>query len=53
MDIWSKTAELAVSVAGRVLTRQIDEPEHRRLIESAINELPAQPTANGHGGSLA
>ncbi len=50
VEIWSKAADLAVSVAGRVLTKQIDESEHRRLVESAIGELPAQPTSsNGHG----
>ena len=50
VEIWSKAADLAVSVAGRVLTKQIDESEHRRLVESAIGELPTQPTSsNGHG----
>jgi F-type H+-transporting ATPase subunit b len=46
-DIFSKTADLAVSVASKVLSKQLDEPEHRRLIESAIQELPASPNGNG------
>ncbi len=50
VEIWSKTADLAVSVAGRVLSRELNEADHRRLVESAIGELPAAPGANGHGG---
>jgi F-type H+-transporting ATPase subunit b len=46
-EIWTKTADLAVSVAGKVLSRSIGEDDHRRLVELATNELPA---ANGHGG---
>jgi F-type H+-transporting ATPase subunit b len=49
-EIWEKTADMAVSVAGKVLSKQLSETEHRRLLEAAINELPAQPAANGHGG---
>ena len=53
-DIWSQTANIAVSVAGRVLSKQLGEDEHRRLLDLAINELPAAPVAsNGHGGSHA
>lgn len=44
MDIWSKTADLAVSVAGRVLSKEMGESDHRRLVEVAMSELPA----NGH-----
>ena len=51
-EIWSQTANIAVSVAGRVLSKQLGEDEHRRLLELAINELPAAPVStNGHGGS--
>ncbi len=50
-EIWTKTADLAVQVAGRVLTRELNDGDHRRLVELAINELPASPTdVNGHGG---
>ncbi len=52
-EIWSQTANVAVSVAGRVLSRQLDEAEHRRLLDLAIKELPAAPSANGHGGAHA
>jgi F-type H+-transporting ATPase subunit b len=48
LEIWSKTADLAVSAAGRVLAKQLSSDDHRRLIEAARNELPAAP--NGHGG---
>jgi F-type H+-transporting ATPase subunit b len=41
MEIWSKTADLAVSVAGRVLEKDLGEGDHRRLVELAIHELPA------------
>jgi F-type H+-transporting ATPase subunit b len=51
VELWSKSAELAVSVAGRVLARDLGPDEHRRLIETAMNELPAAPAgANGQGG---
>jgi F-type H+-transporting ATPase subunit b len=50
VEIWNKAAELAVSVASKVLTRELNEADHRRLIEVATNELPASPAvANGHG----
>ena len=48
MEIWSKTADLAVSVAGRVLDKELNESDHRRLVEVALGELPAngRPGAN-------
>jgi F-type H+-transporting ATPase subunit b len=49
MEIWSKTADLAVSVAGRVLTKELNESDHRRLVEVALGELPA----NGKPGARA
>jgi F-type H+-transporting ATPase subunit b len=49
-DIWQKTADMAVSVAGRVLSRELTDNDHRRLLDAAISELPAAPGANGHGG---
>ena len=45
MEIWSKTADLAVSVAGKVLSKELGESDHRRLVEVAMGELPA----NGRG----
>jgi F-type H+-transporting ATPase subunit b len=49
-EIWEKTADMAVSVAGKVLGKELNETEHRRLLDTAIKELPAATTANGHGG---
>ena len=43
VDIWSKTADLAVDVAGKVLSREIRPEEHRRLVEAAMHDLPAAP----------
>jgi F-type H+-transporting ATPase subunit b len=51
-EIWSKTADLAVSVAGKVLDKSLSEDDHRRLVESAIAELPLA-SAGGHGGRAA
>ena len=48
-EIFNKTADLAVSVAGRVLGKSLGEDDHRRLIESAIGELGSVP--NGHKGA--
>ena len=47
MEIWSKTADLAVSVAGRVLDKELGESDHRRLVEAALNELPANGRDRG------
>lgn len=53
-EIWTKAADLAVSVAGRVLAKELSEGDHRRLVDSAIHELPANPGAvNGHGSHTA
>jgi F-type H+-transporting ATPase subunit b len=50
VELWSKAADLAVSVAGKVLARDLGPDEHRRLIDKALAELPAAPPAhNGHG----
>ncbi len=45
MEIWSSTADLAVSVAGKVLSRELGDADHKRLVEMAMGELPA----NGQG----
>ena len=50
-EIWSKTADLAVAVAGKVLNRSMNADDHKRLVESAIAELPAAPA--GRGGNAA
>jgi len=47
-EIWSKTADLAVSVAGKVLSKNLGSDDHRRLVETAMSEMPN--SANGHGG---
>ena len=52
-EIWQTSAELAVTVAGRVLAKQLSADEHRRLLEAAIQELPATAEANGYGGPRA
>jgi F-type H+-transporting ATPase subunit b len=49
-EIWQKTADMAVSVAGRVLSKQLSTDDHRRLLDAAIQELPATAN-NGHGGN--
>ncbi len=50
-EIWSKAAELAVSVAGKVLTKELGPDDHRRLVDSAIGELPPNPALAGGVGS--
>jgi F-type H+-transporting ATPase subunit b len=50
-EIWSKTADLAVSVAGKVLGRTLGPDDHRRLVEAAVSELPA--SHNGPGSPVA
>lgn len=53
-EIWSKTADLAVSVAGKVLGKSLTDDDHRRLVDTAVSELPAvRPSSNGHGGHSA
>lgn len=49
-EIWQKTADLAVSVAGKVLSKEMNGDDHRRLVDSAMGELSA---TNGHGGRSA
>ena len=53
-EIWSQTANIAVSVAGRVLSKDLSSDEHRRLLDLAIRELPARTRGgNGQGDSRA
>lgn len=50
-EIWSRTADLAVNVAGKVLSREVNADEHRRLVNSAMDALSSMATtSNGHGG---
>jgi F-type H+-transporting ATPase subunit b len=44
-EIRTKTADLVVSVAGRVLSKSLSDDDRRRLVESAVSELP---TNGGH-----
>jgi F-type H+-transporting ATPase subunit b len=48
-EIWEKTADMAVSVAGKVLSKELNDADHRRLLDAAIRELPAGGVANGQG----
>ncbi|RUL89517.1 F0F1 ATP synthase subunit B [Tautonia sociabilis] len=55
-ELYEKSVDLAVTVAGRVLQREIGHDEHRRLIEVASQELEAVGPAGGNGqgrGSIA
>jgi len=52
-EIWTKTAEMAVSVAGRVLEKQLSGDDHRRLLDHAIQALPEMAKHNGHRGPSA
>jgi len=51
-EIWQKTADMAVSVAGRVLAKELTDTEHRRLLDVAIQELPTAPGSNGQGAKV-
>jgi F-type H+-transporting ATPase subunit b len=48
-EIFEKTADLAVTVAGKVLGQSLAEDDHRRLIEAAVGEIKVMP--NGHKGA--
>lgn len=49
MDIWGQAADLAVSVAGTVVPRELNAADHRKLVERALAELPGPAKANGRG----
>ena len=42
-EIWQKTADMAVSVAGRVLSKELTDDDHRRLLTSAIARAARGP----------
>ena len=44
VEIWSQSANLAVDVAGKVLSREVTAEDHKRLLQRAIKELPANPS---------
>ena len=49
-EVWNQAADLAVSVAGKVLERDLGEDDRRRMVSSALESLPSRPPAvNGHG----
>jgi F-type H+-transporting ATPase subunit b len=50
-EIWTKTADLAVAVAGRVLARELNPEDHHRLVQVAVAELPEGPQATDGQGS--
>jgi F-type H+-transporting ATPase subunit b len=41
-EIWQTAASLATTVSGRILPRELNENDQRRLIELALNELQSQ-----------
>lgn len=45
-EIWTKTADLAIAVAGKVMSKEMSGDDHRRLVDSAMGEL----SATGQGG---
>jgi F-type H+-transporting ATPase subunit b len=46
-ELVTRSADLAVGIAGKVLDREIRPEDHARLIAEAMAQLPAAP-ANGH-----
>ena len=38
-DLYDRTAELATSIAGRILQREISADDQKALVESSLNEL--------------
>lgn len=49
-EIWTKTADLAVAVAGKVIQKNLSGDDQRRMVEAALAELPAGGPSNGQGG---
>jgi len=46
-EIWTRTADVAVTVAGRVLAKNLGEDDRRRLLDDAISQLPEGADAGG------
>ncbi len=51
-EIWSQTADLAVSVAGKVLGKSLTADDQRRLVASAVAELPARSERHAGGARM-
>lgn len=53
MEVWGRAADLVVTTTGKVLARELNDDDHRRLIEVARSELPSAARGNGsrHGQS--
>jgi F-type H+-transporting ATPase subunit b len=49
-EIWARTADVAVAVAGRVLSKNLGDDDRRRLLDEAIRELPEGANAGGAQG---
>ena len=47
MEIWSQTADLAVSVAGKVLSKELGESDHRRLGRDGDGRASGQRPGEG------
>ncbi len=47
-EIFTRTADLAVAVAGKVLSRDLTDADQKRLADAAMAELPAM-AGNGRG----
>lgn len=46
-EIWTRTADVAVSVAGKVLAKNLGDDDRRRLLDDAIGSLPESGGAQG------
>jgi F-type H+-transporting ATPase subunit b len=41
-QIWSRAAEVATAISGRVLRRSLTPEEHRRLVDETLAEMPRE-----------
>jgi F-type H+-transporting ATPase subunit b len=46
-ELWTTSANLAVSVAGKVLSKEMTEDDRRRLVDRAVQQLPSGPNGRG------
>ncbi len=47
LELWNSSSDLAVSIDGKVLSRELGPDDHRRLVEQAMAELPQSPNGPG------
>jgi F-type H+-transporting ATPase subunit b len=47
-ELWTRTAQLATLISAKAIRRQLNEDDHRRLVDEAITELR---NARGDGSS--